>query len=167
MWRDLYRRLIDFEHFDQAFTEATSILRNSNRGTLSPEEAAAHMLAVHSEALRHRPPEREIPPLPADQVGIDEAMAVTRRAICGEGRIELERPWREVFHCYGHFEIDGWKLIAFKRSRGIQYLDRAAAPDGRVGTYDAWSEREGNPVYMLSDDEQDHLDDVIEGSEPS
>jgi Tat protein secretion system quality control protein TatD with DNase activity len=64
-------------------------------------------------------------------------------------------------------QVDGWKLIAFKRSRGIQYLDRAVAPDGRVGTYDAWSEREDNPVYMLSDDEQDRLDDVIEGSEPS
>jgi hypothetical protein len=68
-----------------------------------------------------------------------------------------------VVHTLGEFRIDGWRLTAFKRSRGIKYLDRAVATDGRVGTYDSWSAREGNPVHLLTDDEQDALDDLIEG----
>jgi hypothetical protein len=74
---------------------------------------------------------------------------------------------RSILFCgrypLGHFEIDGWEPRAFKRSYGIKYLDLAVAPDGRVGTYDSWSAREGNPVHLLSDDDQDRLDDIIEG----
>jgi hypothetical protein len=119
------------------------------------------MRAVHSEALRHPPSPREIPLLPPDEVGVAEAMALLRRAISGESLIEIERPWPTLFHCYGNFEIDGWRLTAFKRNRGIKY--RAVAPDGRSGTYDSWSAREGNPVHHLTDDEQNRLDDIIEG----
>jgi hypothetical protein len=58
--------------------------------------------------------------------------------------------------------LRGWQLTAFKRSYGIKYLDCAVAPDDRVGSYDSWSAREGNPVHLLTDDEQDRLDDIIE-----
>jgi hypothetical protein len=92
IYRDLYRRLIDPAHFDRAFTEAISILRRSSCGELAQEEAAAYMLAVHSEALRRRPPDREIPQIPADQVGVHEAMAVLRRVITGESIIHTELP---------------------------------------------------------------------------
>ena len=151
MLRDRRRRLIEFE-----------ILRASNDGEIEPAEADRRMLSAHMEALRHPPPPREIPPLPPDQVNVDEAMALLRRAIYGQSHIELERPWREVFHSLGKFEIDGWEMLAFKRNRGIKYLDRAVAPDGRVGTYNSWSAREGNPVHHRTDDEQDKLDDLIE-----
>lgn len=77
----------------------------------------------------------------------------------------LPQQWATVLHCYGQFAIDGWKLTAFKRSYGIKYLDQAVAPDGRGGTYDSWDAREGNPVHLLSDDEQDRLDALIEGIE--
>jgi len=40
---------------------------------------------------------------------------------------------------------------------------RLVAPDDRIGTYDSWSAREGNPVHLLTDDEQNALDDLIEG----
>jgi hypothetical protein len=166
MFRDRKRRLIDDEAFNTAFDAAIKVLRASNDGEISDIDASARMLAVHSRALRHRPPVREIPPLPSDQVGVAEVMALLRRAISGESRIEIERPWREVFHSLGKFEIDGWKLLAFKRNRGIKYMDRAVAPDGRMGTYDSWTAREGNPVHLLTDDEQDMLDDLIEGNLP-
>jgi hypothetical protein len=130
MWRDLYRRMIDPEPFDPAFTEAISILRKSNRRELAHEDAAAQMLAVRFKVLRHRPPERDTSPLPADQVGVHEAMALLRRTIWGESRIELGEAWKEVSHGYGAFEIDGWRITAFKRSRGIKYLDRAVSPVG-------------------------------------
>ena len=167
MWRDMHRRLIDTDYFvNHAFDRATAILGKSNRGEMTPEEAAEQMLAVHSESLRHRPLERVIPRLPPDQVGVREAMVVLRSAICGESQIVVDRPWQELFHCLGDFEIDGWKMRGFRPSHGIKYLDRAVSPGGRVGTYESWEEREGNPVHMLADREQDILDDILEEATP-
>lgn len=163
IFRDLYRRLIREDAFDVAFDKALKILRACNNGEIDRDDAVARIAEVRSEALQQPPPPREISLLPADQVGVGEAMALLRRAIAGEARIDVDRPWKTVIHCYGEFQIDGWKLTAFKRSRGIKYLDRAVAPDGRIGTYDSWSAREGNPVHHLTDDEQDKLDDLIEG----
>jgi hypothetical protein len=165
MFRDFHRRLIDQSEFDNAFGRAIEILGANNRGEINDIEASARMLDVHSRALRHRPPAREIPPLPLDQVGVDEATALLRRAISGESRIRLEQPWREVVHTLGRFEIDDWKLTAFRRNYGIKYLDRAVASDGRVGSYDSWDAREGNPVALLTDDEQDALNNLIEGTD--
>jgi hypothetical protein len=163
LWRDMHRRSIDTDYFvNQAFGRAIEILGRNNRGELTQEEAAEQMFAVHAEALRHPPPEREIPDLPADQVGVHEAMAVLRRAISGESHIVVERPWQELFHGLGDFEIDGWKMRGFKRSDGIKYLDRAVSADGRVGTYESWEEREGNPILLLADREQDILNDILE-----
>ncbi len=167
MWRDMHRRSIDTDYFvNHAFDRAIAILGKSNRGELTREEAAAQMLAVHAEALHHPPPEREIPDLPADQVGVHEAMAVLRRAISGESNIVVDRPWRELFHGLGDFVIDGWKMCGFRRSDGIKYLDRAVSADGRVGTYESWEEREGNPILLLADREQDILNDILAEAEP-
>ena len=168
MWRDMRRRSIDTDYFVRhAFGRAIEIMGKSNRGEIASEEAAEQMVAVHSEALLHRPPQREIPPLPRDHVGVDEVMAVLRNAIRGESDIVVDRPWRELFHCAGDFEIDGWKMRGFKRSHGVKYLDRAVSADGRVGTYDSWEEREGNPVFLLADREQDILDDIMEEATPA
>ncbi|TQF32973.1 hypothetical protein [Bradyrhizobium sp. UNPA324] len=163
LYRDAHRRLIDPDAFEAAFDQAIEVLRASNAGKIEREEATTRMLAIHAEALRHPPPPREIPPLRADEVGVHEAMALLRRAIAGESHIELEHPWAEVFHSFGQFTIEGWKLTAFKRNRGIKYLDAALSPDGHMGTYVSWQAREGNPVHLLSDEEQDRLDELIEG----
>lgn len=162
LYRDTYRRLIDPDAFDAAFDRAIEILRASNAGKIEREEAITRTLAIHSEALRHPPPPREIAPLRTDEVGVHEAMALLRRAIAGESLIELERPWGAVFHSYGQFAIDGWRLTAFRRNCGIKYLDAALSPDGRIGTYASWQARERNPVHLLFDEEQDRLDDLIE-----
>lgn len=128
IWRDAHRRSIDLDHFvNDTFDRAIAVLRQSNRGELTPQEAGRQMLAVHCKALRHPPSEREIPPLPPGQVGVDEAIAVLRKAIRGESRIVVDCPWPELFHGLAEFEIDGWKMCGFKRSHGITYLDRAVA----------------------------------------
>lgn len=162
--RDAYRRLIDPDAFEVAFDRAIEVLRESNAGKIEREEATTRTLAIHAEALRHPPPPREISALRADEVDVHEAMALLRRAIAGESHIELEYPWAEVFHSYGQFAIEGCTLTAFKRNYGIKYLDAARSPDGRVGTYAAWQARERNPVHLLFDEEQDHLDELIEGT---
>lgn len=163
LYRDAHRRLIDPDAFEAAFDRAIEVLHASNAGKIKREEATTRMLAIHAEALRHPPPQHEIAALGADEVGVHEAMQLLRRAIAGESHIELEYPWAEVFHCYGQFVIEGWKLTAFKRNYGIKYLDAALSPDGRMGTYALWQAREGNPVHLLSDEEQDRLDELIEG----
>jgi hypothetical protein len=46
------------------------------------------------------------------------------------------------------FVVGGWHMTGFRRSYGIKYLDRAVAQDGRVGTFETWGAREGNPVRL-------------------
>ncbi|MBN9007153.1 MAG: hypothetical protein J0H40_17280 [Rhizobiales bacterium] len=163
MWRDVYRRKIDGDHFLRAvFNNYIEELRKLNRGEVDEATAAARMLALHSEALCHPPSPREIPPLPADEVGVDEVMALLRRAIAGEVRIVVAQPWSDVCHTHGDLSIYGWRLTGFRRNYGIKYIESATSPDSRRGTRESWSAREGNPVYLLADDEQDALDDLIE-----
>lgn len=106
-------------------------------------------------------------PVAAGEVGVEEVIDLLRRAIAGDARIVVERKWRDVWHTDGNFLIDGWRLSGFKRSYGIKYVSEAIAPDGRHGTYDGWSVREGNPVHLLSNDEQDALDEIMESLVPT
>jgi hypothetical protein len=167
MWRDVYRRRIDGEFYMQrVLNRSTEILRMLNCGEIDEITAAARMFALHSEALRNPPPPREIPPLPAGEIGVDEVMALLRRAIAGEARIVVEQPWKSVWHTEADFSIDGWRLTGFKRTHGIKSVVEAIAPDGRRGTHESWNSREGNPVHLLSDDEQDDLSRLMEGLTP-
>lgn len=164
MWRDVYRRRIDADFFmNSVFNSYIDDLRKLNRGEIDEVTASARMLALHSEALRHPSVQHEIPPLPDDQVGVAEVMALLRRAIAGEARIGVAQPWSDVYHSIGSFSIDGWRINGFKRNYGIKYIDSATSPEGRRDSYDSWSAREGNPVALLTNDEQDALDELLEG----
>lgn len=167
MWRDAYRRKIDPEAFMQRiFKQATGVLRRLNRDEIDEDTAAAQMLALHADAIRHPPAPREIQPLAASEIGVEEVMALLRRAIAGEASIIVSAPWRDVEHTYGDFSIGEWEFIGFRRARGINYIYEARAPGGRRGTHESWDAREGNPIFLLSNDEQDALDDLMEASEP-
>lgn len=167
MWRDIYRRKIDGEFYAQKIVRRTvDVMQRLDRGEIDEITASSRMLALHSEALQHPEPPREIPPLPADEVGVDEVMTLLRRAIAGEARIVVERPWTDIWHTDGAFAIDGWRLSGFKRRYGIKSMSEAIAPDGRRGTYDSWSAREGNPVHLLDNDEQDRLSKIMEALTP-
>jgi hypothetical protein len=166
MWRDVYRRLIDSDHFLSSYNHALDIHRQWMRGEIDEITAAARTLALHSEALRHPPPPREIPPLPADEVGVAEVMALLRSALAGDARIVVAQPWSDVWHTEGDFSIDGWRMAGFKRSYGIKSVVEAISPDGRRGTHESWNAREGNPVHLLADEEQDALDRLLEGLTP-
>jgi len=168
MWRDVYRQTIDVDFFTQnVFKRSTDILRLKNNGEIDELTASARMLALHSEALGRPPPAREIPPLPTGEVGVDEVMTLLRRAIAGEARILVRQQWKDVWHTEGEFEIDGWRLSGFKRIYGIKSMIEATAPDGRRGTHESWNAREGNPIHLLSDDEQDALNDLMEATVPN
>lgn len=89
-------------------------------------------------------------------------MALLRRAIAGEVRVVVMRPWKDVWHTNGDFSIDGWQLSGFKRSYGIKSVVEAISPDGRRGTHESWAAREGNPIHLLENDEQDDLSKLME-----
>jgi len=64
MWRDVYRLKIDAAWFmEDVFKRCTQVMKEARLGEIDEITAAARMLALHSEALRHPPEPREIPPL--------------------------------------------------------------------------------------------------------
>lgn len=160
LWRDRARRSVDEKAFLIAFDAMIAVLRSVRLEGRSLRNE--NLQAILDEARRHPEPSRELAPLPADQVGVDEVMAVLRRVIAGEACPVAEYPWRDVQHTLASFVVAGWRMTGFRRSYGIKYLDRAIAPGGRLGTYEIWETREGNPVALLTDDEQDQLDAIME-----
>ena len=164
IWRDTHRRLIEHDAFDVAFRAAIAVLRERNNDRIDEATAVERLQAIHAEALLHPVPLRKLllPPLRADEIGVGEVVALLRRVIAGESEIVVERPWSEVCHTHGLFEIDGWKFLAFKRNYGVKYIAGTVAPDGRRGTIDTFDAREGDPVMLLTNAEQDAFDDIIE-----
>jgi hypothetical protein len=102
-------------------------------------------------------------------VAVGEVVAVLRRILSGDAVPKLVSPksgWKHLIHSIGEFAVDGWTIHAFKRNEGVKYVDKAVAPDGRTGNFDLFSSREGEPIDLLEDDEQDRLDAIIEALPP-
>lgn len=61
MWRDVYRLKIDSAWFmDDVFKRCTQVMKQARLGEIDEITAAAHMVSLHSEALRHPPEPHEI-----------------------------------------------------------------------------------------------------------
>ncbi|SRR5258708_14538876 len=129
-WRDRARRSVDEKAFLVAFDAMIAALRSARLRERLPRNE--DLQAIPDEARRHPESPREIPPLPPDQVGVEEVMAILRRVVAGNARPIVEYPWREVQHTLTSFVVDGWRMTGFRRSYGIKYPDHAIAPDGRV-----------------------------------
>ena len=162
IFRDLNRGRISSASFQRVRSEAYAILGRVRTGSIDRATAAGRMRAIHAEALRDPEPQHVIDPLRPDEVGVEEVVALLRRAIAGDAAIEVERAWKDVHHTYADFTIDGWHLVGYRRGYGIKYVDNVICPDGRTGTFSSFELREGNPVDLLENDEQDRLDDIIE-----
>ena len=169
LYRDWHRRRIDDDAFHAAqdrFHELHDRVWNrfEKWHPLMPE-----IDAILEEARRHPAPRTELPPLPKGAVAVEEVVAVLRRILSGEAVPQLVSPksgWKHLFHSIGEFTADGWAIHAFKRNEGVKYVDRAIAPDGRAGNFDFFASREGGPIDLLEDDEQDRLDAIIEALPP-
>jgi hypothetical protein len=44
----------------------------------------------------------------------------------------------------------------------MKYVQEARSPDGRIGTYETFRAREGDPFSLLEDDEQDAICELLE-----
>jgi hypothetical protein len=169
LYRDWHRRRIDDDAFHVAldrFHELHDHVWNrfGDWRPLMPE-----FDAILEEARKHPAPRAELPPLPKGAVGVDEVVAVLRRILSGDAVPQLVSPksgWKHLFHSIGVVAVDGWIIHAFKRNEGVKHVDKAIAPDGRTGNFDLFEAREGNPLDLLEDDEQDRLDGIIENMPP-
>jgi hypothetical protein len=167
--RDWHRRRID----DDAFHTALDRLEELHDRVWNRFEEWRPLMpeldAILEEARRHPAPRTELPPLPKGAVAVEEVVAMLRRILSGDAVPRLVSPksgWKHLFHSIGEFTADGWTIHAFKRNEGVKYVDKAVAPDGRTGNFDLFASREGGPIDLLEDDEQDRLDEIIEALPP-
>ncbi len=167
--RDWHRRRID----DDAFHAAQDRLQELHDRVWDRFEEWRPLMpeldTILEEARRHPQALTELPPLPKGGVAVAEVVAVLRRILSGDAVPRLVSPksgWKHLFHSIGEFTADGWTIHAFKRNEGVKYVDKAVSPDGRTGNFDFFASREGGPIDLLEDDEQDRLDVIIEGLPP-
>ncbi|WP_238230208.1 DUF7693 family protein [Methylobacterium hispanicum] len=107
-----------------------------------------------------RPPSPELPPLPAGQVAVGEVVALLRRILAGSAEPAMVAPplaWKQLYHSVGELRADGWLLRLFVRDGGLSYCQGVVAPDGRRAEHEEMDGREGEPVGLLEDDEQERL----------
>lgn len=165
LWREWRRRRVSVDAFEEA-RDALSELhdrvwdRAEDHGPLLPK-----MAEILAEARLHPPGTEELPPLPDGQVAVAEVMEVLRRIAGGAARPEIVRPadgWKHLYHAIGEFRVEGWSIEAFKRNFGMKYVQEARSPDGRIGTFETFQAREGNPFSLLEDDEQDAICELFE-----
>jgi hypothetical protein len=92
-------------------------------------------------------------------------MKVLRAIASGElvPKILTPAKWIDVHHTIGVFQAGGWRLEAFRRSSGMKYVQVVTAPDGRIGKFEDFEAREGDPFCLLEDDEQDLVCAVLDG----
>ncbi|WP_038935059.1 hypothetical protein [Bradyrhizobium japonicum] len=129
LWRDWRRRRVSDDAFEDA-REAPSVRvwdAAEDHGPLLPRIGE-----ILTEARKHPPAMRQFPPLPPDQVGMAEVMAVLRRIANGSAHPQVGFPangWKHLWHGVGEFIADGWSIEAFKRNFG----DEVRAEGSRAG----------------------------------
>lgn len=108
-----------------------------------------------------RPAAAALPPLPSDRVAVAEVLDLLRRVLAGRSDARMVAPplvWSDVWHETGDLRIDGWTVRFSAREGGISYTVEAVSPDGRRSDQEAFEAREGDPLALLSDEEQELLD---------
>jgi len=75
-----------------------------------------------------------------------EVANVIRGALAGAipvRGIDAIGPWERLGGYDVRFAFGDWELSIFNDGGGVDYIDRAVAPDGRVGDYDTWGAEAG------------------------
>lgn len=69
--------------------------------------------------------------------------------------------WNEIHNGHMPVEIDGWMLTLFNDCDTLDYCENCRAPDGRVGTLEAWQRYGTDPVDLLSGWEREQLERLL------
>jgi hypothetical protein len=95
-----------------------------------------------------------------------EIAELFRRALRGEAKIfTVGSSWTEIYAANVEVRIDGYKLAIFNDCNQVDYVDSATAPDGRIADFDDWWIGKDDPVDLLTDEEQDRLETLMEAAE--
>jgi hypothetical protein len=95
-----------------------------------------------------------------------EIAELFRRALRGEVKIvAVGQSWKDAYAGNVDLRIDGYKLVIFNDCDQVDYVDSATAPDGRIADFDDWWIGKDEPVDLLTDEEQDRLETLMEAAE--
>ncbi len=95
-----------------------------------------------------------------------EIAELFRSALRGETKIfTVGGSWTEIYAANVEVRIDGYKLAIFNDCNQVDYVDSATAPDGRIADFDDWMIGNDEPIDLLTDEEQDRLEALMEAAE--
>jgi hypothetical protein len=106
-------------------------------------------------------------PEPIPTVGLtgEEVADLFRRVILRELKIiAIGNSWKQVYAGNVRVRIDGYEFVIFNDCDELDYVDSAAAPDGRRGDFDGWSESNSEPVSLLTKYERSRLEGFLESA---
>ena len=82
----------------------------------------------------------------------DVALGVRQMSNAGE------TSWNDLYCGNALVSIDGWKLSIYNDCGELDYCEECVSPDGRIGTFEAWSKFGIDPVELLSQWERGQLE---------
>lgn len=97
----------------------------------------------------------------------DEIVALLRQILAQPHALKLAgRSWDDIFAGEVEFTFCGWNLSIFNDCDGLDYVDEARAPDGRVGDFDDWVLPDSliSPLDDLSSDEFRQLEAALKAA---
>ncbi len=104
-------------------------------------------------------------PQPPNEVTGPEIADLFRKAIRREVKIvALGESWKSVYAGDVRFRIGNYTVVIFNDCNELDYVDSAAAPDGREGDFDDWWESHTEPVTLLTPQEYQALENLLESA---
>lgn len=94
-----------------------------------------------------------------------EVTSLLRSVLAGQVNLRARTPtqnWGNTYCGIVEFEADGWTLCIFNDCGSLDYCDSARAPDGRIGTFQAWFDANEEPIDLLSEAEKDALEHQLQ-----
>ncbi|AXK61525.1 hypothetical protein [Burkholderia sp. IDO3] len=102
-------------------------------------------------------------------IEISEVVDVLRFGLLGKIPVSLasDKTWGEAEFEEIEYSFGDWRLTFFNYGMKLGCVDRAVAPDGRAVEYEQFREgdepRPPNPLYLLSTQEAERLQALLEG----
>ncbi|WP_459852396.1 DUF7693 family protein [Dongia sp. agr-C8] len=101
-------------------------------------------------------------------ISMTEMADVLRRAARGEIPVTVDFPYVPNERSSADFHAEGFTISIYDDAGCLDYVDWTVAPDGRRCTFDDWRRaaekaklEAGNPLDLLSEDEQQALETIL------
>jgi hypothetical protein len=92
-----------------------------------------------------------------------EVAELFRQALRGEVSVRcVGDDWNTIYAGNCAFMFGDWSVVIFNDCLELDYVDSAAAPDGRTGDFDGWYDIGREPVGLLTDAEVAAMESLLE-----